>query len=169
MSESSSSSSCDYFLKVAPVWIFDSIHMASTFDCSTEGTPLIILCAFLISFFSIAPSCWKTIKYQQPQAVFAKEQQCERSNNFSREQTHYWWVFFSDLSKGTTAEACLSGKMLEYQRVCMWMMKKNRATQRWIEDLDSRPGSLSQTGKLQRGKCWKHSDPPLWSVCEYFR
>lgn len=31
---------------------------------------------------------------------------------------------FADLSKGMTAEACLSGKMLEYERVCTWMMKR---------------------------------------------
>lgn len=46
---------------------------------------------------------------------------------------------FADLSKGTTAEAYLSGKMLEYQRVCTWMMKRTEqrrdALRIWTQSL----------------------------------
>lgn len=95
--------------------------MASTFDGLTKGTPLIILCVFLFFFLSL--------RLVRKQLNITSLRLClPKSNNVSSQTTfpknkHIIGVI-ADLSKGTTAEACLSGKMLEYQRVCMWMMKR---------------------------------------------
>lgn len=96
--------------------------MASTFDCLTKGTPPIILCVFCIFFFLLLCLVRKQLNITTLRLCLSKSNNVS-SQTTSPENKHIIGVV-ADLSKGTTAAACLSGKMLEHQCVCMWMMKR---------------------------------------------
>lgn len=59
--------------------------------------------------------------------MFAKEQQCEQSNNFSREQTHYWWGFFRTWVKGQQRRLVWAAKCWSINVfACGWWKRTER-------------------------------------------